>query len=84
MHRVTFRMKVELTASIDINDDVARMLKMRPGEIDQFLANRHEVIFAAAKEAAGRKIEELMRDYTEEFTAGGDPHPLPPLPQDRE
>ena len=73
MHRVTFEKTLKLTVSIDINDDVAEMLKIRPGEIDRFLANRYDVIFDAANDAAGKKIAELLQAYAEEFAVGGRP-----------
>jgi hypothetical protein len=77
MHRLTYSRTVKLTVSIDINDDIARVLKIRPGEIDRFLDNRHDVIFDAAKAAAGQKIAELLQAYAEEFTVGNGPQALP-------
>lgn len=73
MHRVTYTRTVKLTVSIDINDHVARALALSAIEIDRFLENRQDVIFDAAREAAGEKIKELLQAYAEEFVVGNEP-----------
>ena len=73
MHRVTYSRTVKLTVSIDLNDDVARAMAIRPAEIDRFLDNRQDVIFDAAQAAAGEKIKELLQAYAEEFVLRSGP-----------
>jgi hypothetical protein len=82
MHRVTYSRTVKLTVSIDVNDDVARLLAVSAAEIDRFLDNRQDVIFDAAQKAAGAVIEELLRGYAEEFTPGLSDAPPSPPPND--
>ena len=75
MHRLTYTRTVQLTVSIDINDFVAEILRVKSTEIDRFLDNRKDAIFNAASDAAGDKIKELLQGYAEEFT----PQFMPPI-----
>src|SRR5689334_16338404 len=67
MHRLTFKQTVDMSVSIDLNDEVAEMLKLKTDEINIFIQNRRELIIEAANKAAGRKIVELLQAYAEEF-----------------
>src|SRR5437763_3749961 len=67
MHRLTFKQTVDMSVSIDLNDQVAEKLKLNTDDINIFIQNRRELITEAANKAAGRKIVELLQAYAEEF-----------------
>ena len=67
MHRLTFKQAVNISVSIDLNDEVAEKLKLNTDDINQFIQDRREKIVEAAHKAAGRKIVELLQAYAEEF-----------------